>query len=41
MTDGYAAYNQLQREGYPHGKVNHNYNFVNPLTGKELELLII
>ena len=30
MSDHWKAYNDLQEEGFNHGKVCHKYNFVNP-----------
>jgi transposase-like protein len=30
FTDYWSAYSQLSSEGYPHSRVNHTYNFLNP-----------
>ncbi len=38
-SDEWRAYNEVNKHGYQHFKVNHKENFVNPETGKHTELV--
>lgn len=39
ITDGWAAYKNINREGYHHLTVNHSLNFVNPRTQAHIQTI--